>query len=142
MKEDKYSYCGNKAGWFFPGHSLKFNVLVFTTVFSKQKFRLENSLETDIILANISCSYLIIHIVIKVMKMIQMKIKWETMQFSITMESVSSKLEWSRVVPKGIKEQLKKTSRHPVTENISRTVCSLTVLISPTEWQYTCNKCQ
>ena len=36
------------------------------------------------------------------MKLIQMKIKWETMQFSITMESVSSKLEWSRVVPKGI----------------------------------------
>ena len=35
MKEDKYSYCGNKAGWFFPGHSLKFNVLVFTSVFSK-----------------------------------------------------------------------------------------------------------
>ena len=26
------------------------------------------------------------------MKMIQMKIKWETMQFSITMESVNSKL--------------------------------------------------
>lgn len=36
------------------------------------------------------------------MKMIQMKIKWETMQFSITMESVNSKLEWSGVVPKGI----------------------------------------
>lgn len=36
------------------------------------------------------------------MKIIQMEIKWETMQFSITMESVSSKLEWSGVVSKGI----------------------------------------
>ena len=61
------------------------------------------------------------------MKMIKMKIKWETMQFSITMERISSKLEGSRVVPKGTQQQLKKTTG--VTENI----CSLTVPESATE---------
>lgn len=47
------------------------------------------------------------------MKMIKMKIKWETMQFSIIMESESSKLEWSRVVPKGIQAVVEEDTKTP-----------------------------